>query len=185
MLSSYQRCLVVTKGIQRLFIKCCICFFLFRYKNMMGKIKSEIQDLLSFVSYQNNSQRNIERTWHKLCCKSATTMPSSFLKALDAIGNCQRTVFSLGVSQRMLKITNLRWKVWLNWSSKLQENNERKTHYFVCFQMPNKRLHLTYFIIGVRSYLFLKTMLLQVSFNANNYFELLPMSSAINWRLQL
>ena len=46
------------------------------------------------------------------------------LKTLDTIG-CQRPVFSLGVSQRMHKITNL-CKFELNWSSKLQENNERK-----------------------------------------------------------
>ena len=30
-----------------------------------------------------------------------------FLKALDTIGNCQRPVFSLGVSQHMHIITNL------------------------------------------------------------------------------
>ena len=29
------------------------------------------------------------------------------LKAVDTIGNCQRPVFSLGVSQHMHKITNL------------------------------------------------------------------------------
>ena len=37
------------------------------------------------------------------------------LKTLDSIGNCQRPVFSLGVSQHMHKITNL-WKFVLNWS---------------------------------------------------------------------
>ena len=53
------------------------------------------------------------------------------LKTLDTIGNCQRPVFSLGVSQHMHKITNL-WKFKLNWSMK------RKTplsHEVVCFQM--------------------------------------------------
>ena len=40
-------------------------------------------------------------------------------------GNCQRPVFSLGVSQHMHKITNL-WTFELNWSSNLRDNNERK-----------------------------------------------------------
>ena len=38
----------------------------------------------------------------------------------------------------MQKITNL-WKFWLNWSSKLQENNESKTPLLqtvLCFQIP-------------------------------------------------
>ena len=56
------------------------------------------------------------------CCASAPCKP---LRALDTIGNCQRPVFSLGVSQVMHKITNL-WKFELNRSSKLQENNGRK-----------------------------------------------------------
>ena len=49
----------------------------------------------------------------------------SVLKTLDTIGNCQRTVFSLGVSQHMHKITNL-WKFELKWSSKVQDMNELK-----------------------------------------------------------
>ena len=49
------------------------------------------------------------------------------LKTLDTIGNCQRPVFSLGVSQHMHKITKL-WKFELNWSLKLRDNNERKKH---------------------------------------------------------
>ena len=40
-------------------------------------------------------------------------------------GNRQRPVFSLGVNPNMHKITH-QWKCELNWSSKLQENNERK-----------------------------------------------------------
>ena len=48
-----------------------------------------------------------------------------WLKTLDTIGNCQRPVFSLGVSQHMQKITNL-WKFELNCSSKLWDNNKRK-----------------------------------------------------------
>ena len=47
------------------------------------------------------------------------------LNTLDTIGHCQRPDLSLGVSQHnMHKITIL---VGLNWSSKLQENTERKT----------------------------------------------------------
>ena len=48
------------------------------------------------------------------------------LKAVDTIGNCQRPVFSLGVSKHMHKIPNL-WKFELDWSSVLRE--------VVCFQM--------------------------------------------------
>ena len=49
----------------------------------------------------------------------------SVLKAVDTIGNCQRPVWSLGVSQSMHKITNL-WKFEPNPSSKLRDDNERK-----------------------------------------------------------
>ena len=48
-----------------------------------------------------------------------------YLKTVATIGNCQRPVFSPGVSQHMHKITNL-WKFELNRSSKLRDNNERK-----------------------------------------------------------
>ena len=51
----------------------------------------------------------------------------TLLKAVDTIGNCQRPVFTLGVSQLMPKIKNL-WKLELNRSSKLRDNNERKKH---------------------------------------------------------
>ena len=51
------------------------------------------------------------------------------LKALDTFGNCQRPVFLLDVYSilKMHRITNL-WKFELNWSSKLQDNNEEKKH---------------------------------------------------------
>ena len=49
---------------------------------------------------------------------------SAALKVLNTFGNCQRPVFSLGVSHKH-KITSL-WKFGLNWSSKLRENDERK-----------------------------------------------------------
>ena len=47
------------------------------------------------------------------------------LKTVETIGNCQRLVFTVGVSQHMHKITN-RCKFELNRSSKLRDNNERK-----------------------------------------------------------
>ena len=47
------------------------------------------------------------------------------LKTLVNIGNCQRPLFSLGVSQHKHKITNM-WKFELNWLSKLRDNNKRK-----------------------------------------------------------
>ena len=51
------------------------------------------------------------------------------LKTLDTFCNCQRPIFSLGVSQHMHKITNL-WKFELSLSSKLmRDNNGRKTHH--------------------------------------------------------
>ena len=59
------------------------------------------------------------------------------LKTMDTVGNCQRLVLTVGVSQHMHNITNL-WKFELNRSSKLRDNNERKTplsHKVVCFQM--------------------------------------------------
>ena len=49
------------------------------------------------------------------------------LKTLDTIGNCQRLVFTFGVSEHMHKITNL-WKFELSSSSKLRDINERKKH---------------------------------------------------------
>ena len=51
-------------------------------------------------------------------------------KALNTCGNCQRPLFSLSLSQHL-------WKFGLNCSSKLQENNDRKTplkHIYVCFR---------------------------------------------------
>ena len=73
------------------------------------------------------------------------------LKALDMFGNCQRPVFSVGVSQNMHTITNL-GKLWLNWSSKLQESNERKNTLVILlcvlesYKKPFQQLHSTYCI---------------------------------------
>ena len=55
------------------------------------------------------------------------------LKTLDTIGNCQRQVFSLDVSQHTHKITNL-WKFELNWSSKLRDINQRKNTKLCAFR---------------------------------------------------
>ena len=55
----------------------------------------------------------------------------SDLKGRHTIGNCQRPVFSLGVSHHSHKITIL-WKFGLNQLSKLRENE------FVCFQIGIK-----------------------------------------------
>ena len=60
------------------------------------------------------------------------------LNTLDTNGNCQRPVFSLGVSHHMHQKTNL-WKFELNLSSEFQDNYERKEkkhlpHEVVCFQ---------------------------------------------------
>ena len=47
------------------------------------------------------------------------------LKTVDTIGNCQRPVFSLGVSHHIHKWTNL-WKFELNRSWNLRDNKKRK-----------------------------------------------------------
>ena len=67
--------------------------------------------------------------------------PKELSKTVDTIGNCQRLVFTVGVSQHMHKITNL-WKFKLNRSTKLRDNNERKNTLIApwspevaCFQM--------------------------------------------------
>ena len=63
--------------------------------------------------------------------------PSVFLQTLDTIDNCQRPVFSLGVSKHMHKITNL-WKFELNQSLKLWDINKRQNCFVaqvVCFHM--------------------------------------------------
>ena len=76
------------------------------------------------------------------------TLNSHRLKGRYTFGYCQRPVFSLGVSQRKHKITNL-WNFEPNWSSKLQENDERKKtpllDEFVCFQIGIKEFWLEVF----------------------------------------
>ena len=83
-------------------------------------------------------------TWLELCkqwTSQGWEISDFYLKSdffiKDTIGNCQRPVFSLGVSQYKHKITNL-WKFELDWSSELRDNNERKKHPChtkLCFQM--------------------------------------------------
>ena len=51
-----------------------------------------------------------------MCHTKVTQNP---LKTLNTFGNCQRPVFSLGVSQHLQKITNV-WTFEFNWSSKLR-----------------------------------------------------------------
>ena len=71
---------------------------------------------------------------------------------METFGNCQRPVFSLGVSHIMHKIANM-WKLGLNRSSTLQENNSLKTpllHKLLCSHMPEKSL-----TVLLRNYLFL------------------------------
>ena len=120
------------------------------------------------------------------------------LTALDTTGNCQRPVFSLGVSQHMHKITNL-WKFELNWSSKLRDKNERKKTHLVTqscvlsdawFRVSNSKSEVSKskswkitlfsktsegaFFHNVLYYQPLPTTRYQVRFYANNYFEQLP-----------
>ena len=115
------------------------------------------------------------------------------LKTLDTVGNCQRPVFSHGVSQHMHKITNL-WKFELNWSLKLLDNYERKNTLVTrntCFQMlgfetsnsksevsKSNSWKITSFS---KNYNFSQCFILSTalhcsitSFYTNNYFEELP-----------
>ena len=78
-----------------------------------------------------------------------------WLKALDTFGNCQRPVFSLGVSQHMHQITSL-WKFGLNWSLKLQENDERINTLVVVqnsvLSDRNKRLLARSLLLGIKDF---------------------------------
>ena len=69
-------------------------------------------------------------------------------KVIYTFGNCQRPVFSLGVSQHKHKITSL-WTFELNWSSKLWENDERQKHPFwtnLCaFRSRRRLLEVVYY----------------------------------------
>ena len=125
------------------------------------------------------------------------TVKYMYLKTVDTFGNCQRPVFSIGVSQHMHKITDL-WKFELIWSLKLQDNNERKNTLvtrsdFTCLisrlQILNLRSwnqirwKLPYFRGSRFSQCFILSnqpppiTRYQVRFSDNNYFEKLPIVS--------
>ena len=122
---------------------------------MFYMLKLNVCDLFySFLTNFRPSASNILReAFYKLIFKLCE------LKALNMFGNCQRPVFSPGVSQHMRKITSL-WKFELiNWTLKLQENDERKNILVVLnigFQIEIKGSSKKYFIILVRNYLFVK-----------------------------
>ena len=82
------------------------------------------------INFTLNQIENFTILWSWNCIAT--------LKTVDTIGNCQRLVFTLGVSQHMHKITNL-WTFRLNRSSQLRDNNEIKktplSHEVVCVQM--------------------------------------------------
>ena len=95
-------------------------------QSVIGILTSRRANILDTITCTSSSaktflkpfpiHRDSNMTW------TQTSVP---LKALYTFGNCQRPVFSLGVSHHKHKITSL-WKFGLNWSSKLRENDERK-----------------------------------------------------------
>ena len=91
--------------------------------------RMEYNQNLSLVKSRITLQSNEKVTgflWACLLSRRASDVDIP-LKTLDnvTIGNCQRPVCSLSVSQHKHKITSL-WKFELNWTSKLRENDERK-----------------------------------------------------------
>ena len=136
-------------------------------RGFMARIDKDQVDQLSVNFIACNCCADLSRTWPVVYCHDRTCLLQLWylvlhtstcncsrdiwsLKALDTFGNCQRPVLSLVPTHRhnmfyLHVITNL-WKLFLNWSSKLQENNERKNTLvaqIVCFQtcqIQNKRL---------------------------------------------
>ena len=101
-------------------------------------------------------------TWCEMSIKPyrclAINFKASSLKPLDTIGNYQRQVFSLGVSQHMHKITNP-CNFEYNWSSKFRENNglkktplSHKLCPFRCLEFETS----TEVSYSIRNYFFLK-----------------------------
>ena len=75
------------------------------------------------------------------------------LKVLDTFGNCQRPVFSLGPCQHYVSLLTFG----PYWSSKLQDNNGRKTHtHTCCTKWSAFRCQIKGFRPWVRNYLFLR-----------------------------
>ena len=108
------------------------------------------------------------------------------LKTLDTIGNCQRPVFSLGVSQHMHKTTNL-WKFELK---KLRDKKwKKKPCYtklcdFRCLISRPQILNLRSWNQIIRK-LLLSWKLRHFRFYANNDFEWIPIvSTAFTWGVQ-
>jgi hypothetical protein len=108
----------------------------------VSKPSNTLQNIFKFVNWQCRQVPAIMTSdFHPLGDQTISLQPSVSmahfrkhgselvalvrLKTLDTIGNCQRPVFSLRVSQHMHKTTNL-WKFELNRSSKLRDNSERK-----------------------------------------------------------
>ena len=104
-------------------------------------------------------------------------------KALDTFGNCQRPDFSLGVSQYLHKIANLR-KFELNWLSELRENNGRNnTHVPSCVRSDAWFRDLSWDLkinsnILVRNYLFLKNYI--TSEGAISFSQCVILSTALH-----
>ena len=85
---------------------------------------------LAFWSFTISSQVLCTRTTkleEQACFDGAwINVKLFYLKTVDTIGNCQRPVFSLGVSQHVHKITTL-WKFQLNRSSSWEITMKEKT----------------------------------------------------------
>ena len=102
----------------KLYVNLCSLFLCFvshrKYPQLFNCVSKWLKELTKYSAHVLSDQ-----PYMKLTCEHLG------LKTLDTIGNCQRPVFSLGVSQHMHKITNL-GQFELNWLSKLGDNNERK-----------------------------------------------------------
>ena len=132
---------------------------------------------------------------YNMCaCSCQVFVSCCALKTLDTIGNCQRPVSSLGVSQHTHKITTL-WKLSSNWLSQLRDNSERSNTLVKrsCVLSDAWFQDLRFRIIFVENYFFLENYMYitaegaishnvlyyrplpitryQVRFYVNNYFE--------------
>ena len=109
------------------------------------------------------------------------------LKALDTIGNCQRPVFSLGVSQHFKqKITNL-WKFDLNWSLKFRDNKHlcrTKLCAFRCLiSVPQNLILRSRNQIQIFSWKLLLSQKLRY-FRGSRFSQCFILSTASHWLLQ-
>ena len=76
-------------------------------------------DTMMFLCIYKKKRKKKPNTW-LFGNYSKKSFDWMLYKTLDTFGNCQRPVFSLSVSQHVLKITNL-WTFELNLSSKLRD----------------------------------------------------------------